>query len=363
MKARVGAGAYPTWDLLASDLFLMFTNALTYNIEGDAVWTYANKLKAQATAMLKSAREGKTGKPRGGGNTAARREAAAAKAAARREADQARAAARAEQRAAQEQKVLKKAGVIADEEENTARMSYRSAPGESYLATWGGLGGGASAEGAAVGWGRQLLRPSNAMPKAATYAASLLRFARGLSGRAKAMAEALAAKAMNASDVAIAPPPPPPAPVAAPAAAAPTGGGGKGKGSKNAGGAAPHKQAAKKAAIAPQLPGPPPLDLPAGFVQQPGTMAMAQTARAIAAQVAAQTSVGMPVQSMGIGTVAPMQALPIGQVPIGMQMVQMLPPQGMVTQPGGTLIGGAQYMQAGALPPGYIQPQPQQPPR
>lgn len=47
MRKKAATGDYSSWDALAADLDLMFSNALAYNLAGDAVWAYTQKIKAQ----------------------------------------------------------------------------------------------------------------------------------------------------------------------------------------------------------------------------------------------------------------------------------------------------------------------------
>lgn len=245
MRQRLEGGQYASWDDLSADLELMFGNALRYNPQGDAVWTYAGRLRAAAAALLTAARAGRASfrgaaagaarkvSPRAAGSAAlvcmglrplrlqltsltaglcsgkCAQAAAEARAAARAERDALRAQARAEQRAAQEAKVLKRAGVAggqAEGEDENARRSFTApAPAEPRGAGWGALAGGASAEGVPLGPGRFALRPTNAAPSAAAYAASLARFGAGLVGRVRELVMGRAAAAA-AADAAFAPP-------------------------------------------------------------------------------------------------------------------------------------------------------------
>lgn len=360
MRAKLEAGAYSAWDTFAADLDLMFTNALTYNIKGDQVWVYTNRLKANAENMLRTAKAGRArvGGRGGSATTAARRKKQAEKAERKKEADQARAAARAEQRAAQEQKVLKRAGVAGTEEEDTARMTYKGAPGDGFLASWGGLGGGASGEGAPFGWGRQVIRPSNHIPSAAGYAASVLHFARNLKGKARAIAEKLAAIARAASDAVVYPPQAEDASTAAVAAGAKSG---KGRKPKQQAQAQAQPSGAAAALVNPSLPpatlpSAAPLDLTSSYAQPAPALAAAQNARLMAAQTAA--AVGAQPSAP---VVAQLPGMNLGQLPFGMPMLQVgAGAAGQVFVPAapGT-VPAQQFVQ---LPQGatFLQPQQQQ---
>lgn len=221
MREKLEAGAYTGWIVFDADLQLMFKNALTYNPPGDRMYAHALKIRNQADKMLYSLAFGRSGGGAAGGSGAAgpgaktdkgavaehRRLTAAKKAQARAQRAAVAAAARAEQRAAQEAKVLRRAGVAgADEgEENEARASFRAPSSDTGLQAWGALGGGSSAEGGPFGFGRLVLHPSNPTPSASLYAASVERFVVGLKGRAKDLVLARVRGAREASDAVTAP--------------------------------------------------------------------------------------------------------------------------------------------------------------
>eukprot|EP00887_Chlorella_sp_A99_P002954 scaffold24.g2954.t1 len=195
IRAKVEAEEYKTWEELRADMRLMFDNALTYNQEGETVWNYAKLLKSQCEKILDLAEQGKVNL-RSIGASITRKHNMQVKAQEKARKEALRAQARAETKAAQEAKVLKKAGVAStyDEgEEESARMAYRRRPREPYIRKFGGLGAGANGEGVPVAWGPPVLRPSAGAPPLGAYAASLARFAGGLRGKARELVLARAA--------------------------------------------------------------------------------------------------------------------------------------------------------------------------
>ena len=123
--------------------------------------------------------------------------AAARKAQLRAQREAARSVARAEQRAAQEAKILKRAfgggeGLVNFGDAGTveARATLRVPVTDAFLMRWGGLGGGASTEGAPFGLGRQYLRSAHPNVREKhdlnkLYVDSIERFACRLHGKAK----------------------------------------------------------------------------------------------------------------------------------------------------------------------------------
>lgn len=218
-------------------------------------------------------------------------------------------------------------------------------------ARWRGLGAGASTEGAAFGWGRQILRPLTSTPVLGSYAASLSRFAAALSGRARELVLARAAAAVPHADAGLAerllqkqlarqPPPAPaqPAQAAVQAAALP---------------AAAVPMAAAPAVLnplayqlaRPQLPG---LVRPAvpqpGLVGQPG-IALGAPAGMAGVQPAALWSLG----AMPMGAVVPLQQQLRPGVPMlagGAAMMQQVGQQAQQLRPGMPMLaGGAALLQ------------------
>lgn len=213
MKGKLETGAYPGWAEFWEDMGLMFNNALTFNAPHDKIHQYAAKLRKTAAQLLTKARApSKTG-----GANAHKRAAAAKKAAtAKAERDAAARQARAEQKAAQEAKVLKRAGVAGDGDDLEARATYKSVASNPIISIWGGLAGGLSGQGAAWGYGRPTLKPSNPIPSAEGYAASIMRFASGLTGRARDLVMARIEAAKSAAENVVPPEKPQPAPVQQP---------------------------------------------------------------------------------------------------------------------------------------------------
>jgi Bromodomain len=188
-----GGGAYSDWPEFWEDLDLMFMNALTYNQPPDKIHGYALRLRKTVASMVSKVRANAKNAKDATKRAAAQKKAAAAKA----ERDAAARQARAELKAAQEAKVLKRAGVGDDGGEDLeARATYKSYSTNPMAAVWGGLYGGCSVEGALFGRDKLLLKASNPIPSSEGYAASMLRFASGLVGRARelVMAKINAAK-------------------------------------------------------------------------------------------------------------------------------------------------------------------------
>jgi len=191
-KLESGDGTYSDWLPFWEDLDLMFMNALTYNQPPDKIHGYALRLRKTVATMVSKVRaNAKTAKD-ATKRAAAQKKAAAAKA----ERDAAVRQARAELKAAQEAKVLKRAGVGDDGEDLEARATFKAHSTNPMAAVWGGLYGGSSVEGALFGRDKLLLKPSNPIPSTEGYAESMLRFASGLVGRARelVMAKITAAK-------------------------------------------------------------------------------------------------------------------------------------------------------------------------
>ena len=123
--------------------------------------------------------------------------------------------------------MLRRAGVGDDGvgEDLEARATYKPHSTNPMAGIWGGLYGGCSIEGASFGRERLLLKANNPIPSSEGYAASMLRFASGLVGRAKDLVMAKVAAARETRENVV-PPTNPPA-MAASTTAAQQGKGGK----------------------------------------------------------------------------------------------------------------------------------------
>lgn len=213
MRQKLESGAYKEWSSFDSDVRLMFRNALVFNPVGDRVYLYALKLGSQTRRMLINAAMSSQERSKSGQRTVTggrgkddkkpkaqdlKQIAAARKAQLRAQREAARAVARAEQRAAQEAKILKRAfgggegmGVGGDAGAVEARATLRVPVSDAFLLRWGGLGGGASSEGAPFGLGRQYLQPThyNGVEKEEDlrqlYKKSIERFASRFYGKTK----------------------------------------------------------------------------------------------------------------------------------------------------------------------------------
>jgi hypothetical protein len=364
-KLESGNGTYSDWLEFWEDLDLMFMNALTYNQPPDKIHGYALRLRKTVATMVSKVRaNAKTAKD-ATKRAAAQKKAAAAKA----ERDAAVRQARAELKAAQEAKVLKRAGVGDDGQDLEARATYKPHSTNPMAAVWGGLYGGCSIEGALFGRDKLLLKASNSIPSTDGYAASMLRFASGLVGRARdlVMAKVNAARETRENVV----PPVNPPPVVSNTAQ-------QGKGGKKA------KQQQQQQQTAAALLAPPPVSLfqtqqqpppvlgalppvtqltginnpsfpgamPTTMIQPTPAMAAAASAHMLAsqAQVQVATTGGMPAQMQFVYQQQQMQ--PQFQQQQGMVPGQMM----MMSQPG-------QFMQPlnGGGVPQQQMPQQQQP--
>lgn len=185
IKSKNEAGMYTSWESVASDIHLMFKNALTYNNKEHDVWKLAKTQQMHARSLIENARQGKMMlNAKAQAANAARKETIAAKMHAREKRNEAIKKARAEQRAAQEAKILKRAGV--DVEDNVAhRSSFRKRTEGMYHNTWQGLAASKTADGVYIGFFRQsfmslLTDDTSVVP----YANSLKKFTRSLSAGA-----------------------------------------------------------------------------------------------------------------------------------------------------------------------------------
>eukprot|EP00889_Picochlorum_renovo_P004841 jgi/Picre1/31871/NNA_007219.t1 len=176
---------YTSWESVASDIHLMFKNALKYNNREHDVWKLAKTQQMHARSLIENARQGKIMlNAKAQAANAARKETIAAKMHAREKRNEAIKKARAEQRAAQEAKILKRAGV--DVEDNVAhRSSFRKRTEGMYHNTWQGLAASKTADGVYVGFFRQsfmslLTDDTSVVP----YANSLKKFTKSLSAAA-----------------------------------------------------------------------------------------------------------------------------------------------------------------------------------
>jgi hypothetical protein len=358
MRVKLDSGAYPDWPEFWEDLDLMFMNALTYNQPPDKIHGYALRLRKTVATMVSKVRA--TAKAAAGvtKRAAAQKKAAAVKA----ERDAAVRQARAEARAAQEAKVLKRAGVGDDGGEDLwARATYKPHSTNPMAAVWGGLYGGCSVEGALFGREKLLLKANNTTPSTEGYAASMMRFASGLVGRARdlVMAKINAAKQTRENVV---PPTNPPSMVSNTSQ--------QGKGGKKA----KQQQQPAAAVLAPppvslfqQQQQPPPVlgalppvtaltginsslpgAMPTTMIQPTPAMTAAANAHMLAsqaqAQVGSQAPGGMPMQQV--------QMFPPPQMQFVYQQQQQMQQQGMVQgqmmmpQPGHLM----QPMSSGGVP-------------
>ncbi|KAI8114331.1 hypothetical protein M9434_002457 [Picochlorum sp. BPE23] len=185
IKSKNEAGMYTSWESVASDIHLMFKNALKYNNREHDVWKLAKTQQMHARSLIENARQGKIMlNAKAQAANAARKETIAAKMHAREKRNEAIKKARAEQRAAQEAKILKRAGV--DVEDNVAhRSSFRKRTEGMYHNTWQGLAASKTADGVYVGFFRQsfmslLTDDTSVVP----YANSLKKFTKSLSAAA-----------------------------------------------------------------------------------------------------------------------------------------------------------------------------------
>jgi hypothetical protein len=309
-----GEGAYPTWEAFWDDMDLMFTNALTYNPPGDRVHTYAAGLRKVAVSAVTNVRKG--GKSSAAAAEAKKHQAAARKAAAAQKAarDVAARAARAEQKQAQEEKIMRRAGVGAesDEAKEEPRATYRALPGHGIAALWGGLYGGCSAQGAAFAYGRAVLKPTTPEPSAERYADSIARFGENLSGRALELVLARVEAAKEAAENVV------------PASAMPAGSG-AGGGAKR--GRKPKDQSAQQPAPVPAaaaavkqpavpifqnqasgaagMPGMLPPVAPLAVAPPGGAMNAAYKAQALATQMQGQVAFSMAPFAMAPGMMIP----------------------------------------------------------
>jgi len=182
-------GEYPTWESVAKDIYLMFRNALRYNNKGDDIWALAKTQQMHARSLIENALQGKIlVNAKAAAANAARKETLAAKAHARAKKDADRAKARAEQRAAQEAKILRRAGIEGSLDDGHNRSTYRATTAGTYQGQWGGLGGGKSADGAPIGLSAQMFSLNSAEdPTVLLYSNSLERFVSSLSAKARDM--------------------------------------------------------------------------------------------------------------------------------------------------------------------------------
>ncbi|EFN53753.1 hypothetical protein CHLNCDRAFT_136360 [Chlorella variabilis] len=410
MRAKAQRGEYASWDGLRADMRLMFTNALTYNAQGGTVHNYAKLLMGQCDRIVELAMQGKTDFRSSASIT--RKHNAAVKAQQRAEREALRAQARrallcarpppsgvpcchdlaAEQRAAQEAKVLKKAGLASsydEHEDENIRNSYRRPVRDGNVAKWRGLGGGSSAEGVAWGPGRQVLRPVNPWLPPGMYALSLARFAAGLKGKARDLVRRRALASSAADEAAeralqqelakkVPLPPPPPAPAAAAPSAASAAAAAAGNRFGAAAGMA-QQQTAMQAALGAASAA---AGSAAAVAAAPATM-LAQQQMMMQAAAGKQGMMGMAPgamlarpggQGLPPGATITLMATPQGMVPFliqpGQQPIMMMAP-GMMPGgaagagqklPGGMPGGMMPGMQQGMFMPGMMQQQQQQQP-
>lgn len=185
MKGKNVAGAYSTWEELAMDIQLMFKNALKYNSKGSDVWKSTKTQQMYARTLIENARRGKMRlNAKAKAANAARKETIAAKVHAREKRNAVLKKARAEQKAAQEAKILKRAGV--DVDDNTSyRSSFRKRTDGMHHNHFQGLAASKTGDGVYIGF----FNPSFALgsrkePTVVAYAESLKHFCASLSSKA-----------------------------------------------------------------------------------------------------------------------------------------------------------------------------------
>jgi len=185
IRTKNEAGDYETWEQLAADIYLMFNNALKYNDKDSTFWKLAKTQQMHARSLIDNARQGRvTVNAKARAATAARKETIAAKVHAREKRNAVLKKARAEQKAAQEAKILKRAGVDVDDNESY-RSSFRKRTDGTHFHNFQGLAAAKTGDGVYIGF----FNPSFALgsgeaPTATPYAESLKTFVSSLSGAA-----------------------------------------------------------------------------------------------------------------------------------------------------------------------------------
>lgn len=182
IRSKNEAGHYQTWEQLAADIYLMFNNALKYNEKDSMYWKLSKTQQMHARSLIDNARQGRvTVNAKAMAATAARKETIAAKVHAREKRNAVLKKARAEQKAAQEAKILKRAGVDVDDNESH-RSSFRKRTDGIHYHNFQGLAASKTGDGVYIGF----FNPSFALgsgeaPKASPYAESLKTFVASLS--------------------------------------------------------------------------------------------------------------------------------------------------------------------------------------
>ena len=182
IRSKNEMGQYQTWEQLAADIYLMFNNALKYNEKDSMYWKLAKTQQMHARSLIDNARQGKvTVNAKAMAATAARKETIAAKVHAREKRNAVLKKARAEQKAAQEAKILKRAGVDVDDNESH-RSSFRKRTDGMHYHNFQGLAASKTGDGVYIGFfNPSFTLGSGEAPKASTYADSLKTFAASLS--------------------------------------------------------------------------------------------------------------------------------------------------------------------------------------
>jgi len=182
IKAKAEDNQYTYWEELATDLYLMYNNGMKYNPQGSTYWKASKAQQMHARSLLENARAGKplvSAKAKAANQ--ARKETMAANKAAREKQQAMNKKARAEQRAAQEAKILRRAG-ISDGSTLDARTTFRRQP-DAGLYQYKGLAACKTGDNTYVG----LFGPSfdrETQPQTFEYGSSLRNFAASLSSRA-----------------------------------------------------------------------------------------------------------------------------------------------------------------------------------
>eukprot|EP00803_Ostreobium_quekettii_P000090 evm.model.scf_255EXC.3 EVM.evm.TU.scf_255EXC.3 scf_255EXC:37263-38102(+) len=234
IRAKLAAGGFTSWGRLEADLMVMFENALTYNGPSTVYYKQAKTLMQVAKKLLDLARQGVTNfRGRTAGVVRAHNAQVAADDKAEKNAR--KAALRASRMQAKNDRIAQRAvasgirvpfmtsghgggsgagaegpdgrsfarPILRDSDgrrpltsEENVRWSYNPrAVANGLLPPWGGLAGGASAEGVAFAAGGLVVQPASleALPPG-SYVNSLMRFARGVGPKAREVIMARAAQ-------------------------------------------------------------------------------------------------------------------------------------------------------------------------
>jgi len=198
IRAKSEAGAYQFWEELATDLYLMYNNAMRFNPQGSPLYKASKAQQMHARSLLENARAGRplvSAKARAA--TKARKETMAARKSARETQQAMNKRARAEQKAAQEAKILRRAGI--KDGEGNDRETFRRQPDSNHY-QYKGLAGAKTGDNVWVAlYGPSFDRDTQA--QVVEYGTSLSLFAASLSVKAyhrvKASVERMAPRRWN----------------------------------------------------------------------------------------------------------------------------------------------------------------------